>query len=668
MGGAALKLSAWLRRAAPLGWLWLAAVGPLLVYVLVVQRSVGTIFGTALQLALACALALPLRLPRHPRAFRWLLLGVLGLSLVGGTAEREFSRNDWQVSDKAGLWSSLRGQNTVQKVGFRSWNAAGAEQANLTMDVRLRSGNPGWDWFRSNSRFALEQRREADVSFTRVTFPEKQAAEGQPYLMRTFDTRESLQTRIFKVIFEIRRAPPPGSARVTAGVAGAEVTGTEPPPLERGEPIGGRDCSGVSLQAWNERGGGRCLPLTLTGSWQRYSLSWRVPDEIDPAAHVVRFLVQGFGGETLDLRRVLLFRGLASLGPLQPQGGAVQIAWGGAPEAHSGFSFVPTSEWRTLSLDAVKGDQPSDTLSVQLSGGDGLVLETRNVLVTTPDGAPLPAAVSSARQTIVFGDPNLAGHTLGTLGLAFVSLASPLWAVLGAALTLFGMTLTGSRAALVGVVAGLLWLGWLALPKHRRLKRTYLGLVLLVAVGGAGLLLLAQFWPRLAALRLLSLSEVTSRSDIWQAALSAFAAHPWSGLGAGGFARYWAAEHSGEAVQHAHNFWLEAAVSYGVLGLVSALALTLGLLLLAQRWGGIRALALVGGVLVMNLFDTTLFYSGVLFPLMLTLAAFRPSSPGLQTVVSLNAHNNGVAASHLPQAAIPQTSLPKAPIPQTPSE
>lgn len=609
-----------------MSFLWLAASLPLFLYVLLFRQSVSTILGAVLQLGVACAIAL---LPL-PRTFRWVLFAALVIFTAGGILERELSRNDWQISDKAGIWSALRGENTVQNVGFRSWQAEGIDQATLQLDVRLRAGQPGWDWYRSNWRYRLEPLRKDGVSFTRVTVPERTETEGQPYLMRTFDTRESLETRIFKVVFEIRRAPAPGAP---------DGGSSEAPDMQRGEPIGGRDCIGVLLQAWNERGGGRCLPLTLTDDWKRYSLSWRVPDEIDPAAHVVRILVSGFGGETLDLRRVLLYRGLSPQGPLQPQGAAVQFTWGGQSESQSGFSFIPTPAWQTLELPVVKGANPSDTLSVQLSTGDGLLLETRNVVVRDPSGNRLPEAVSSARQTIIFGDPNLAGHTLGTLGLTFVSLASPLWGLLGSGLTLFDMFLTGSRAALVGVIVGLLGLAWLWLLRKQR------GLLALAALIGAGAaVLLARALPQLAELRLLSSNQITARSDIWSAAWEAFLAHPWRGLGERGFSLYWATNYGGEAVQHAHNYWLESAASYGVLGLVSSLALALGLLVYAARTGGAPAFILVGSVLIMNLFDTTLSYAGVLFTLMLGLAALSAPFPPPQTVPKQSAHNRSVAA------------------------
>jgi O-antigen ligase len=148
------------------------------------------------------------------------------------------------------------------------------------------------------------------------------------------------------------------------------------------------------------------------------------------------------------------------------------------------------------------------------------------------------------------------------------------------------------------------------------------------------------------------LGEVTARRDIWAAAWGAFASHPWRGLGAGGFPAYWAEFYGGEAVQHAHNLWLEFAASYGVLGLASAIALTFALGALAWRWGGARALLLVAGVLLMNVFDTTLFYTGVLFSLALALGTFRT---GLRSRAG-PLHAAPANASHNAEVAAPPSS------------
>ena len=597
------------RQAKPFGLLWLAASAPLLLYVAVYRDSASALLGFVAQLFIACLLA---ALPVGRRALRWGLLAILTLVVAGGVLERELSKTSWQVSDKAGLPDALRGDDTVTGYGFRGWRAPAAGGANLALEARLVSGKPAWDWFRSDSGFVLESQSGPDYPHTRVRAPASSPGQGSPYLMRTYDSRAPIGGRIFRVVLDLRRAPG-GSSDIGEALAAAEAT---PTTLTRGAPIGGRGCRGVLLQAWAERGGGRCLPVTLTDTWTRYSLSWRVPDVVD--ASVVRILLNGFAGETFDVRRVRLFNARGALGPLLPQGGAAQLVWGGRPEAHGGRSFMPGPEWQRLEVNLPPRPAGAPTfVTAHLHTASGLTLETRNVRATDDTGQALAETLSSARQTVVFGDPNLAGHTVGTLGLAVVALSSPPLGVLGGALTLLGLALTGSRAALVGTLAGFLWLFWLGLPKGWR-RRGF------AALGLGGVVLVGLTWSSLSGLRLLTFGEAVARGDIWRAAAAAFLENPGRGLGAGGFAAFWnEAAGADTAVTHAHNVWLEFAAAYGVLGLASVTALTLGFALLAWRGGGARALAFVVGVLVMNVFDTTLVYAGVLFPLFLALGAFR---------------------------------------------
>jgi len=586
------------RRTLLWGVVLLASVLPLLLYGLLFGVSAG-LLALIGQLALAFVVGL-VRLP--PRVLSRGLLALLALLLVGALVERGLSKYVWQTSDKAGLVNTLSRlhRDTVSTYGFRSWAAPEGERATFSFEVRLLAGKPGWDWFRSERGFHLEPRREAEGDFTRVHPP----PDGKGYVMRTFDLGEPIGGRRFRVLLDLR--DPNGPAR--SPEREREVAAD---PIESGKPVGGTRCRGISLQAWSEGGGGRCLPVTLDAEWQRYSLSWRVPEGV--TSSVVRVVLSDFG-RTFDVRRVKFYMGGRGLGPLLPQAAYAQVAWAERPEAQSGYPFIPTPEWQRHSLEVHKGmGHGDDRITASLYTAQGLTLETRGVALTGPSGVPAAPAPSSTRQTILFGDPNLAGHTLAALGLALLSVTRSLPVGLGGALLTFvGVALTGSRAAWLGVAVGLPWL-LLLVPRRKRWLFTALGLGAFVGL---------VFWEAGAA-RLFSIREVTARTDIWGAAWRVVQGSPLRGLGEESFAAYWARLYGGEAVQHAHNFWLELAAAYGVFGLAAALLLTAGLAVLAWRWGGHRGLALVAAVLVMNVFDTTLLYGGVLFPLVLALGALR---------------------------------------------
>ena len=120
--------------------------------------------------------------------------------------------------------------------------------ATVQLEARLVSGQPAWDWFRSDAAFILERQPGRDYPHTRVRVPEAVPGDGQPYLMRTFDVGEPLGGRIFRVLLDLRRAP------VGADVTTPSEVVPSTSEILSGSPIGGRDCQGVLLQAWAERG------------------------------------------------------------------------------------------------------------------------------------------------------------------------------------------------------------------------------------------------------------------------------------------------------------------------------------------------------------------------------------------------------------------------------
>ncbi len=81
--------------------------------------------------------------------------------------------------------------------------------------------------------------------------------------------------------------------------------------------------------------------------------------------------------------------------------------------------------------------------------------------------------------------------------------------------------------------------------------------------------------------RLLSVAG-SHRYQYWQAAIHAFNAHPWDGIGPGTFQFYWAQHNTlAEFVRNAHSLWIETLAELGIVGLALI--------------GGFFAFALIGG-------------------------------------------------------------------------
>lgn len=273
------------------------------------------------------------------------------------------------------------------------------------------------------------------------------------------------------------------------------------------------------------------------------------------------------------------------------------------------------SEWTSVIARAAEATNRVGSIEARVTIGSGYAVEIRNVRVV-PDGSAvrLRSEPHRNRVTIAGTHPNLVAHSLVTVLVAFVALARsvPLRAAFSA-LTLLTLVLLGSRAAMLGAAVGLIIL----LVLDRRATRRRVVVAIIVPLTGIALLTVAPTFVRNAGA-----IDVASRPAIWAAALDAFWAHPWQGVGPDVGAYWRALDGAGPSASHAHNLWLQFGAAFGTPGLISILWTTVGLAWLAWRWGRYRALAIVGAVFTMNLFDFTLFYAGVLLPTAAALNAF----------------------------------------------
>ncbi|MEZ4630584.1 MAG: O-antigen ligase family protein [Deinococcales bacterium] len=208
---------------------------------------------------------------------------------------------------------------------------------------------------------------------------------------------------------------------------------------------------------------------------------------------------------------------------------------------------------------------------------------------------------------------------LALLALSFIPLGLKAWrhfVTLALSLTLGLITIwqSGSRNALiVFALAALIIIAW---RLKGRLRLVFYALSLLAT--------LAAFYFGLGGrLQNDPLVEVP-RPAIWQCAFQAFQEHPWLGLRES-FGDYWlercqTEKHQEASIQHAHNFFLAFASSYGILGLLAALIWILGLWFAAKdRYGRLLVIA----ALALNIYDFSLIFLWVLLPLILVLNAKR---------------------------------------------
>ena len=120
-----------------------------------------------------------------------------------------------------------------------------------------------------------------------------------------------------------------------------------------------------------------------------------------------------------------------------------------------------------------------------------------------------------------------------------------------------------------------------------------------------------------AATRALSLG--TARVPIWRQAWQGFIERPWWGHGVATFPAYYAEGLSAQQISavpsHAHNLYLNILFERGLLGLLSLLMLGVALCVVAFVRRDLPFLSVLAVILLVNLFDVSLFYGSVLYPL-----------------------------------------------------
>ena len=262
-------------------------------------------------------------------------------------------------------------------------------------------------------------------------------------------------------------------------------------------------------------------------------------------------------------------------------------------------------------------------VNIQVQAGPGAVpiaLELRDPKLLAPSGRqPRRAFSPSIRAELLSPHPNFAGHAAVAIGLSAIALLPQgNLQILGGALTLVTVYVTGSRAAWLAAFLGLAALVLMSLPRLTRRFRIFLVVLL------GALLTLAVVAAFLSNARVTSTRQVgTPRPHIWRLAWQATLSSPWTGLQQSFASWSGAQEDTYKPVNHAHNFVLALSSEFGLFGLAAALWLLGGFLWLSWLWGRWRGLLLLLPIILLNMPDFTLFRADVLMPTMLWMNAFR---------------------------------------------
>jgi hypothetical protein len=562
-------------------WLWLGVALPLVLSRLLARdvAALPLVFGQIiLGLGVSC-LYLPVRW------FRILLIVVSLVFTVGGFAQRwflasSFTKKDAGQLEVIGLTQggavNVLSAGSEERAGVRVWQLArGTTKLELSFEARLREGELGWNWYSSDR---LEPHVEGETLFTRWQ------PSSESFLRRRYTFSGKSQGPLRFTV--VARATEAGCGRLRLREMGEEARTVE--------------------------------RLCLTPTWQEFSYDW-----LAQRGQGLTVTLDDFAVSQLDLYSRLEVQQDEIWQPLTPAptGVALGLTWAGQNDFRPELRFLPTSQWERYTLEieeAAFGTLERITTFVEVEPTVRLELRNVNLRTLTP-GLPQPTPVFlRVRQSLFTPHPNLAGHMLTTVACAIYATAAAPWlAFFGMVVSLGGIWLTGSRTAFF---ANLLGFALLFAFTLKRWRWSLYVLSALVVVGCFAFLGTKQLG------RVLQFEgENISRPRIWGLAWQLFTEHPLTGVSTSDFAARAASEGMMVAdmgVSHAHNFWLHMASSYGLGGLIASLWLTTGLSVLAWRWGRWRGVTFLAPIFLMNMFDYSLFYIGVLLPLSHTLNVF----------------------------------------------
>ncbi len=209
---------------------------------------------------------------------------------------------------------------------------------------------------------------------------------------------------------------------------------------------------------------------------------------------------------------------------------------------------------------------------------------------------------------LMFGNKNLAGHSLAALSLCLLLglVNNRKLLVAGFIFSAFIILPIGSRTAFVSFCAGFCLLFFSYISSKEVAKFYLFGLLGIITI----------FF-------VLDANDLIPRTKIWLAGLHVFY-DDINGVGnvQESITREFGILYPNLAsfqIDHAHNFWLQMAIRFGVFGFLGAFVLSVFIICCAWFFGKAKGIAFVAPLFLMNIFDYSLDYIGVWIPMLLGL-------------------------------------------------
>lgn len=538
----------------------------------------------------------------HPRMKLIFYMSVLFLGMSGFALGYQYYQTKFQWW-QGEVSSSLKLDNSILKgsaTANRSWFVPkGVDYVQLGFDGNFISEIEPLMWFKSQGTITIVPSvKTADAAL--ITIP---ADLYDSHIARVYNLDSAATQYDFRVQANLSLVSPP------------RTISTQQAPR-----ICFRTWS-VNTSVWWKGHQGKCSPISLEENWVFVDLRFSAEQQAD--ASYIGVTLDGFDGLQFELKDFTVQANDIMLSPSQVK---LRAELDDETKVAAAYRFSQTNSLQRIDF---RTESSSAEYAFFLSLAETVEIELTNTQLSSGSSIlkellPIPLLPASQRYTMFMAHSNLAGHSISMIALiALMTLSSiplsqkVLWIhMIGFILiALTGLSLiyfTGSRTAWMTFVVLTAFV--LALVLRGQLKTRVANLVFLSVLGFVLAMLFFLLQQGILGRIDLSLSEGgASRFEIFKAAILGFLQDPIRG---GSLADFNLAR-----VKHAHNFWLELALHYGLLGLMSALWLSFRFVLFAMKVNSWQAALLLLSLGFLNSFDYSFFYSLILLPVVFFLNA-----------------------------------------------
>ena len=373
-----------------------------------------------------------------------------------------------------------------------------------------------------------------------------------------------------------------------------------------------KDCNGVFILNASKSS---CLPIFNLKNSQKTTSTFEIQSD-----HDITLGFTGFVNSTISISEISIFyfdpisKGKHILPIMRPE--KVSLSLNFPNSVVPQIFYLPMSAKLTnfkTSLKTVGRKIIDATFTV--APNTKILVEDFSIFQNRRQIKPILFSSIFELPIFIFFNKNIAGHSLVAIGLLCLLLSKRVnlfllsFVVIGLAIYL-----SGSRTALIAFIIGTT-LKLLSIKLNR--KVFIVSFFILISFFSLTALLYPEYFSRLNGFE----QNNISRQSIWRVALHQILAYPLGGNTeefTNVYQRLYP-QNKSDQVNHAHNFWLQMGVRFGIFGILGAFVLTFGIIWTAWNFGSWRGISFVTPFFIMNMLDYSLDYPGVWIPLVIGL-------------------------------------------------